>query len=219
MEDGTWCENGSQAGASRGGVKLNASDEARSQPRSPADGFYRSELTSSEKETAVDASGQEFEREYPPDDEVVQEIGFLRAGHPRIATTELVAVAVGGAAGACARVGLATSWLVTAGAWPWATFTANIVGAFLLGLIVAALRRHGGLSIAIYRLTGTGFCGALTTFSTMQVELLRMLEQGRLGLAAGYLSASLVAGYLAMSLGPRLLGRPALAGEPTLEQA
>lgn len=167
----------------------------------------------------MDGGGQEFEREYPPEEEAADEVGFLRAGHPRIATMELVAVAVGGAAGACARVGLATNWPVAAGAWPWATFTANIIGAFLLGLIVAALRRHGGLSIAVYRLAGTGFCGALTTFSTMQVELLRMLEQGRLGLAAGYLCASVVAGYLAVSLGPRLVGGAVAAGEPTLEQA
>jgi hypothetical protein len=79
----------------------------------------------------VDASDQEFERverEYPPDEEATEEIGFLRAGHPRIATMELVAVAVGGAAGACARVGLATSWPVAAGAWPWATFAANVGG-------------------------------------------------------------------------------------------
>jgi fluoride exporter len=127
-------------------------------------------------------------------------------------------VAVGGAAGACARVGLVTSWPVAAGMWPWATFVANIAGAFLLGLLVAALRRHGGFSIAVYRLAGTGFCGAFTTFSTMQVELLKMLEQGRLGLAAGYLCASLVAGYFAVSSGPRLLGRPVAADEPTLEQ-
>ena len=56
-------------------------------------------------------------------------------------------------------------------------------------------------------LLGTGFCGALTTFSTVQVELLDMLEAGHAGLAAAYASASIVAGYAAVVLATRLVGR------------
>jgi len=187
----------------------------------------------------VDARAQESERRqsmrepeeqtqglgHEPEEQVqglgaeLEETGLPRSGHPRIATRELVAVAVGGAAGACARVAIATGWPAPPGAWPWATFSVNVLGAFLLGLIVAALRRHGRLSVTIYRLTGSGFCGALTTFSTMQVELLRMLQTGHPALAASYLAASVLAGYIAVSLAPPLLARAFAAGEPATEQA
>ena len=62
------------------------------------------------------------------------------------------------------------------GRWPWPTFVANIVGAFLLGYFTTRLLER--LPVSSYRrpLLGTGLCGGLTTFSTMQVETIRMLE-------------------------------------------
>ena len=70
-------------------------------------------------------------------------------------------------------------------------------------LVPARLPRHpsaGAPTASTYRrpLLGTGFCGAYTTFSTMQVEILAMLEHHRYGLAAGYAAASIAAGYLAV---------------------
>jgi fluoride exporter len=53
-------------------------------------------------------------------------------------------------------------------------------------------------------LLGTGFCGALTTFSTFQVELLDMLDADRVALAAAYAGASLAAGCLAVGLATNL---------------
>ncbi len=66
-----------------------------------------------------------------------------------------------------------------------ATFGANVVGAFLLGYFTTRLLER--LPVSSYRrpLLGTGLCGALTTFSTLQVEILRMFEHGRPGLAVG----------------------------------
>lgn len=84
--------------------------------------------------------------------------------------------------------------------WPWATFAENVVGAFLIGYFVTRL--HERLPLTRYRrpLLGTGFCGALTTFSTMQVELLRMLDHGDIGVAIGYAAASIAAGFAAVWL-------------------
>lgn len=125
---------------------------------------------------------------------------------------ETAAIAVGGAAGALARVGLTQAFPTAAGSWPWATFAVNIAGAFLLGCLVAALSGRGSSSIPrsipAYRLLGTGFCSTATTFATVQVELLSMLDHGRYGLAAAYIAASVAGGYLAVSAGKRLLGRP-----------
>ena len=110
---------------------------------------------------------------------------------------ELVAVFVGGSAGALARAGL-TQWFPPhPGHWPWVTFGVNVMGAFLLGLFAKRLPRESWER----PLLESGFCGALTTFSTVQVELLRMLDRGSLGLAFGYAGASVAAGLVAVRLG------------------
>ena len=136
----------------------------------------------------------------------------FRAAHPQISRLELVAVGAGGAVGALGRVGLEQAWPAAPGSWPWATFAVNILGAFLLGSLMSGLR-HGPVSIPTYRLLGTGFCGALTTFSTMQIELLQMLDHARYDLAIGYVGASVVVGYAAVSLATRLTTR-ATIGTP-----
>jgi fluoride exporter len=111
---------------------------------------------------------------------------------------ELLAIFAGGAAGGLLRVGLVRAFPAAAGSWPWLTFVVNVTGAFLLGYFVTRLQER--LPVSTYRrpLAGTGFCGAYTTFSTMQLELVQMLDRGHLTLAAAYVSASLVAGYLAV---------------------
>ena len=111
---------------------------------------------------------------------------------------ELAAIFAGGFAGAVAR-GALTEWLPhDPGRWPWSTFLVNVAGAFLLGYFTTRLQERLPLSAYRRPLLGTGFCGALTTFSTMQVELLRMLDDGRIGLALGYAAASVAAGFLAV---------------------
>jgi len=103
---------------------------------------------------------------------------------------ELGAIFLGGALGALLRAGLAEAFPVGARDWPWATFAVNIAGAALLGYWFTTL------SHTSYRrpLLTTGFCGALTTFSTVQVELLEMIDAGRLPLAVVYLGVSVAAG-------------------------
>jgi fluoride exporter len=159
----------------------------------------------------------------PQPDAPIEDIAELpdsfRFGHPRISWLELAAVGAGGAAGALARVGAEQAWPVAAGGWPWAVLVANVAGAFVLGCLMTALR-HGPLSIPVYRLLGTGFCGALTTFSTLQLQLLEMLDRSRYGLALGYLGASVAGGYAAVAVAEKLIRRAAgatgaiAAGEP-----
>jgi len=111
---------------------------------------------------------------------------------------ELAAVFAGGAIGTLARAGLATVAASDPGRWPWPTFIVNIVGAFLLGYFATRLLER--LPVSSYRrpLLGTGLCGGLTTFSTMQVETIKMLEHHHFGLAIGYTVASITLGLLAV---------------------
>jgi fluoride exporter len=157
----------------------------------------------------------------PQPDRPIEDVGELpesfRAAHPQITRLELAAVGAGGAVGALGRVGLEQAWPTAAGSWPWATFAVNILGALLLGALMSGLR-HGPVSIPTYRLLGTGFCGALTTFSTMQLELLQMLDRARYDLALGYVGASLAGGYAAMSIATRLTARAAV-GSPAEAEA
>ena len=111
---------------------------------------------------------------------------------------ELAAVFVGGALGTLARAVLATVAAPYPDQWPWATFVVNIVGAFLLGYFTTRLLERLPLSSYRRPLLGTGLCGGLTTFSTMQVETLRMIEHHHYGLAAAYTVGSIAAGLVAV---------------------
>jgi fluoride exporter len=117
---------------------------------------------------------------------------------PGIDLRELLAIAGGGAIGALARIGLAQAFPTSAGHWPWATFAVNIAGALMLGYFVTRLQERLPVSTLRRPLLGTGLCGALTTFSTVQIELLKMADSHRYGLAVGYLLASVIGGYLAV---------------------
>jgi CrcB protein len=120
---------------------------------------------------------------------------------------ELAAVFVGGAVGTVARAALGTLAVADPGRWPWPTFTVNIVGAFLLGYFVTRLLERLPLSSYRRPSLGTGLCGGLTTFSTMQVETIKMIQHHHYGLAAGYTAASIVAGLVAVYLATALVRR------------
>jgi CrcB protein len=113
-------------------------------------------------------------------------------------------VFAGGVAGALARAGVVEALPHDPGQWPWATLLVNVAGAFVLGAVAARGRRRA--------LLGQGFCGALTTFSTFQLELLQMLDDGHEALALAYAAASLAAGLAAAELGRRAAG--VAAAEP-----
>jgi fluoride exporter len=126
---------------------------------------------------------------------------------PKLDWRELAAIFAGGFLGALARVLLVQAAPADAGAWPWATFAANVAGTLLLGYFATRLQER--LPVSAYRrpLLGTGLCGAFTTFSTMQLEVLRMLGAGRAGLAATYVLTSVAIGLLGVFLATALVRR------------
>ena len=84
--------------------------------------------------------------------------------------------------------------------FPWGTFAVNVIGSLVLGLVTGAVSA-GGASPQVQLALGTGFCGALTTYSTFSYETLRLLEDDARLLAAANVTASIVAGLVAAFLG------------------
>lgn len=122
----------------------------------------------------------------------------------------LVAVAAGGAVGAWARLGLAEFAPTEPGRWPWGTFAANLIGCLLLGY--AGTRLLERLPPSTYRrpFVGTGVCGGLTTFSTLQLEVAELGRDGHAPLAALYLVVSVALGLAAIRLAAGLVRRARL---------
>ena len=83
---------------------------------------------------------------------------------------------------------------------PWGTFTVNAVGSLVLGLVAGAAF-GGALPAWVLTVVGTGFCGALTTFSTFGWETLRLAETGSWGAAALNVGGSVAVGLAAVALG------------------
>jgi CrcB protein len=127
-------------------------------------------------------------------------IGMMRGDVPGRDTRELVAIFAGGAVGALLRVALLQTHAGAAPGWPWVTFAENLLGTFLLGYFATRLQERLPLSAYRRPLLGTGFCGAFTTFSTMQLELLKIIDAHRYGLAVAYAATSIAVGYASVHL-------------------
>jgi CrcB protein len=123
----------------------------------------------------------------------------------------VAAIATGGALGTLARYGV-DRLLATPGlGFPWPTLLVNVVGSFLLGLIVTLVTERWSPTRYVRPFAAIGFCGGFTTFSTMVVEIAQRGQHGRAGLAALYLAVTLVAGLGAVVLG-MTVARGALTG-------
>lgn len=121
----------------------------------------------------------------------------------------VLAVGAGGALGTGARHGLSVLLPAAAG-WPVATLAANLLGAFLLGMLLEALLLRGeetprGLLLRLG--AGTGALGGFTTFSSLALEAQRMLSDGASGQALAYVGLSLSGGFAACLAGTLLAAR------------
>jgi CrcB protein len=125
---------------------------------------------------------------------------------PRLDRRELAAIFAGGVVGAIARVWIGRHVLTT-DTWPWATFIINVSGTVVLAYSVTRLQERLPLSTYRRPFLGTGFCGAFTTFSTMEVEILDLLRAGHTALAVAYAAASIVCGYVAIWVTTALVRR------------
>ncbi|MEU7486156.1 fluoride efflux transporter CrcB [Streptomyces sp. NPDC042319] len=84
--------------------------------------------------------------------------------------------------------------------FPWGTFTVNVAGSLILGLLTGAVAA-GAASSQVQLLVGTGLCGALSTYSTFSYETLRLAEGGARLFAAANAVGSVVAGLAAAFAG------------------
>ncbi|MHA6493060.1 fluoride efflux transporter CrcB [Pseudomonas borbori] len=113
-------------------------------------------------------------------------------------TRLLVAVAVGGALGCVLRF-LTSSWMVAH--WPrhfyLGTLAVNLIGCLLIGLLSGLFLLRTDLPLELRTGLTVGLLGGLTTFSSFSLEVLKLLEHGRLAEAAAYLICSMLGGLLA----------------------
>ncbi|MHA7270327.1 fluoride efflux transporter FluC [Arthrobacter sp. HLT1-20] len=119
---------------------------------------------------------------------------------PFLRPQSLAWVALGGTLGAAAREGLILG-MPDAGAIPWAIVLANLVGAFLLGLLYAALSTmppgHPQPARRLRLLLGTGFCGGFTTYSTLALGVVLLAGSAGVFWAAAYGLGTVLLGALA----------------------
>ena len=110
----------------------------------------------------------------------------------------VIQVALGGAIGAAARYGVGVA-LVRPGAFPIGVLAANIIGSFLMGLIVVYLGQKMLSHLNPFLMTG--ILGGFTTFSAFSLEAYTLFERGEVGQAAIYVIASVVLSIAALIAG------------------
>ena len=117
-------------------------------------------------------------------------------------TKLLLIIFLGGGTGSVLRycVQMALHERIVPYSFPWATFTVNILGSFLIGLFYTLSARFN-LSTEMRMLLTTGLCGGFTTFSSFGYESLMLLTEGNIAAAAAYSGGSLLLGLLAAGAG------------------
>ncbi|MFB6536066.1 fluoride efflux transporter CrcB [Streptomyces noursei] len=123
----------------------------------------------------------------------------------------LGAISVGGALGAVARYGASLTWPTAAGAFPWTTLVINVLGCAVIGTFMVVITDLWSAHRLVRPFFGTGVLGGFTTFSTYVVDVQRLVERGRAGMALSYLAltvlSALAAVWAAAAVTRRLIER------------
>jgi fluoride exporter len=107
--------------------------------------------------------------------------------------------------------GLARYYLSTAvqyrmgSGFPWGTLLINITGSLILGFIMRYALSTPSVSVELRVLLTTGFCGGYTTFSTFEWETFKLVRDGSWLLALANILASVLAGFVGVLLGVKLV--------------
>ncbi|MBK9030237.1 MAG: CrcB family protein [Myxococcales bacterium] len=116
-----------------------------------------------------------------------------------------VGVAVAGGLGSLGRYAVASALAPVSGRWPWGTLVVNLVGAALIGLVVAvcASRPDGGRERVVL---ATGFLGGFTTFSSLALETVELIDRRAWFAVTAYVTVTVVCGVAACAAGLALGG-------------
>ena len=112
----------------------------------------------------------------------------------------LLATACGGALGATLRY-LTVQWAARAlgSGFPWGTLAVNVAGSLAMGLLAAWFAGRGPSPLAAFAMTGV--LGGFTTFSAFSLDVMLLVEEGRMATAAGYAGLSVLASIGALFAG------------------
>ncbi|MFF9089174.1 fluoride efflux transporter CrcB [Streptomyces sp. NPDC014991] len=109
-------------------------------------------------------------------------------------------VALGGAAGACARYGASLLWPAAAGSFPWTTVWINVAGCAVIGVFMVVITDVWAAHRLVRPFFGTGVLGGFTTFSTYAVDIQKLVDAGHARTGLAYLAATLPAALAAVWL-------------------
>tara|TARA_Y100000768_G_C23864651_1_gene627436 strand:- start:481 stop:849 length:369 start_codon:yes stop_codon:yes gene_type:complete len=109
----------------------------------------------------------------------------------------IILIGLGGFIGTILRYGIGKIFEKNLNFFPYGTFLINIIGCFILGLLISLLAKENDLfSNKLYLFIGIGFCGGLTTFSTFSMESLNLIYDGKFLLMLLYIISSIGFGLL-----------------------
>ena len=120
----------------------------------------------------------------------------------------ILLVALGGAVGSVARYEVG-AWVLKhslRSQFPYGTFTVNVLGCLVAGVLAGLGERHGFLTAEMRLLLFTGFLGGFTTFSAFGVETVALIERGAWNIAVAYVVLSVLCGVLALWAALKLSG-------------